>query len=342
MVSKFLSQPVVEVINGFFVLLSSLLVAISTLDNLSPRIADPIQIAQDWIAGMFVVEFVLRWLVTSSSPLRYFAQPLVLVDVFVVFVPFLVSIAPKFMDPHLPSWLTSSSSLINLRLLRILRLQRVLVDQETFARFERALGIPSSDIKGWQLQLARVVLSIFTLLSVATGLIYTAEHKVNPGITDYFSALYFGLTTLTTVGFGEIYPMTWQGRLVVCGSILAGVAVIPAQGAALVEALLERARENNNNILDNVSGTAAPVSPLSPPTLSPGNKSSLSPPQPPQSVSSSSTPTGTQMILETALPCPTCKAVLHWSAARYCWSCGSTLSHSNPDPPKEGPTNESV
>ena len=60
------------------------------------------------------------------------------------------------------------------------------------------MGMKSSDVRPYQLQLARVVISIFTLASVSTGLIYAAEHEVNPAIPDYFTALYFGLTTLTT------------------------------------------------------------------------------------------------------------------------------------------------
>jgi len=38
---------------------------------------------------------------------------------------------------------------------------------------------------------------------ISTGCIYEAEHAVNPQIPDFFTALYFGLTTLTTVGFGD-------------------------------------------------------------------------------------------------------------------------------------------
>ena len=62
--------------------------------------------------------------------------------------------------------------------------------------------------------------------------------QVNPKIPDFYTALYFGLTTLTTVGFGDIYPVTDQGRLVVSLSIIAGVAVVPVQLAALGEAVL--------------------------------------------------------------------------------------------------------
>ena len=51
-------------------------------------------------------------------------------------------------------------------------------------------------------------------------------------------ALYFGLTTLTTVGFGDITPITVQGRFVVAFSILAGVAVFPYQFSRLAEVQL--------------------------------------------------------------------------------------------------------
>jgi len=130
--------------------------------------------------------------------------------------------------------------------LRLLRFQRVLSDLETFRQFEVGLfGISPNDVRSWQLQLARVLISIFTLLFVSTGLIYSAEHAVNPQIPDFFTALYFGLTTLTTVGFGDITPVTSNGRFVVSATILAGVAIIPIQAASLVEALLDFDRERN-------------------------------------------------------------------------------------------------
>ena len=66
-------------------------------------------------------------------------------------------------------------------------------------------------VQQWELQLARVLLSIFTLLSVPAGLIYTAEHMVNPAIDDYFTVLYLTLTTLTTVGF-VVTLHRWHNR----------------------------------------------------------------------------------------------------------------------------------
>ena len=73
------------------------------------------------------------------------------------------------------------------------------------------------------LSYVKSLLTSYDVLLHHPGLIYTAEHEVNPEIPDYFTALYFGLTTLTTVGFGDIVPITPQGRTVVSGTILAGV-----------------------------------------------------------------------------------------------------------------------
>ena len=169
-------------------------------------------------------------------------KPLAVIDLIAI-LPGLIKFAVA-VGISVPASFTGGA-LINLRLLRLLRLQRVLVDYETFKKFELALGLNISDTRPYQLQLARIVISIFTLLSVTAGLVYTTEHRVNPEITDYFTSLYFSLTTLTTVGFGDVHPMTTAGRWVVSGAILVGSVVIPAQAAALVEALLDREGEKN-------------------------------------------------------------------------------------------------
>ena len=61
---------------------------------------------------------------------------------------------------------------------------------------------------------------------------------MNPAFSDFFAALYFGLTTLTTVGFGDIYPITPTGRAVVGLSILFGITIIPVQLSNLANAII--------------------------------------------------------------------------------------------------------
>ena len=101
-----------------------------------------------------------------------------------------------------------------LRLLRVLRLQRYVKDMRSFRRFESFVN-PQKDpleVEPYQLEVARVLTTIFTLLFISSGLIYNAEHVVNPMLPDYFTALYFGLTTLTTVGYGDITPISARPR----------------------------------------------------------------------------------------------------------------------------------
>ena len=302
--ANLLAEPFVEVIIAGSVLVNSLLVAISTLDSLSPYM-DRIRSGEFLVSFLFCFDFLGRWFSSSKDNGRHLLDPQFALDVLVVILPLVVGLSPTgfWDDTPLPSGLTSTSGLFNLELLRVLRLRRVLRDLSTFERFaERAmLGVAGKRavnklVQEWQLQLARVLLSLFTLVSVATGLIYTAEHNVNPSINNYFDALYFGLTTLTTVGFGDIAPLTWQGKLIVCGSILVGVAVVPAQAAALVEALLER---------EDIKRRARSRAPKE------------------LAKASGALPTANNAIaLDTQRACPQCGATFHWSTAQFCYSCG--------------------
>ncbi len=324
--ANLLKDPRVEVTVASSVLLSCLLVAISTFENFSYR--NVLLYIEDGITVIFALDFFGRWISSNKDFGRQVLNLQFAIDVVVVVIPLLFAILPdNRLDTSslwIPEYMTSPSALINLELLRVLRLRRVFQDMTTFTKFERALGIRNSGIQVWQLQLARVLFSLFTLLSVSTGLIYTAEHDVNPTIPNYFTALYFSISTLATLGLGDITPITWQGRLVVCGTIVAGVAIVPAQAAALVEALVARKDTSKEQ-----KRRSARPSLSSSTTDDAANGSSSSSSSSASSLISTGTNTNGRFVLEveTTLQCPNCNATMHWSAAQYCWSCGGPLHH---------------
>lgn len=199
-VFQILTQPVVEVFSMLAVFLSTLIVALSTLDDLPPYSYALMNDTLLVIDLLFAIDFFLRWYAAGQFKAIYLTKPLVVLDIVVILVPLIFGslIVPilnllGFDNGDLFQLLNDfqdSAGRQNLLLLRILRLRRVLTDFGTFRKFVAALpGFKPQDVRSYQLQLARVLLSTFTLLSVSTGLIYSAEHDVNPDIPDYFSAL---------------------------------------------------------------------------------------------------------------------------------------------------------
>ena len=328
-----LNQPTVEIWAALAVLLSSFLVALSTLKDLSPEAYTAINDAIFTLNIIFSLDFFVRWYAAGQFKLRYLTTPLALIDIVVVIIPlFIGSIIPMLdqigllneaADTFFYS-LQNSAGLTNLILLRVLRLRRVLTDINTFGRFAVALGIRPNDIRPYQLQLARVLLSVFTLLSVASGLIYTAEHNVNPDIPDYFTALYFGMTTLTTVGFGDITPVTFYGRLVVSGSILAGISIIPTQAAKFVDALIEFQNDQENTTKSKAKrrtvGSSFLTTKRSNSSATDGNGPSGTNIEIPPRENTMGATTSSRRI-----PCGECGASPHRADAKFCWSCGTEL-----------------
>ena len=88
------------------------------------------------------------WLVAADMRPYYFLNLLTLIDIMVVIIP----LALKLLNT-MPE-LSNQSGLINLLLLRILQLQRVIVDTKTFSKYLIALGFKVTEIRPYQLQLA--------------------------------------------------------------------------------------------------------------------------------------------------------------------------------------------
>lgn len=279
-----LASPRVEVGLALLVLLSCGLFALQTLPSAD---AGPIRSSENAIGAVFLVEYMLRWYSQSFRP-AYVFKPLAVIDL-LSFLPLILDLLMADADAM------SGGGLAFLRLLRVLRLQRFVRDFESFDSFTRAIGLSTGRVKPYQLQVARVVSSLFTLVFVSTGLTYEAEHKVNAAIPDYFTALYFGLTTLTTVGFGDITPITFEGRLVVCISILLGVAIIPVQLSSLAEALITRRG-------------GEPAQPAEP--AAPMQDAAKAPPL---------------ATLCARGACATCGASTHPAGAAFCFRCGAKL-----------------
>jgi voltage-gated potassium channel len=157
---------------------------------------------------LFTVEYVLR-LACVRHPLRYATSFFGIVD--------LLSVLPTYFVFFVPE----VNSLINVRLLRLLRIFRILKLGEYLSEFSflgRALMASRRKI---------IVFIGFVLITVAVlgTVMYVVEGPEN-GFTSIPVAMYWGITTMTTVGFGDVTPKTDLGRFIASAMMLMGWGIL--------------------------------------------------------------------------------------------------------------------
>jgi voltage-gated potassium channel len=102
---------------------------------------------------------------------------------------------------------------------RLGRVARVLMATAGLRRFAQRLG---------KVAVAAAVIVVLCSLSA-----YRAEHPTNPGFATFGDALWWGIVTLTTVGYGDIVPKTTHGRLAGVAIMFTGIAVLGVLAGSL-------------------------------------------------------------------------------------------------------------
>jgi voltage-gated potassium channel len=109
-----------------------------------------------------------------------------------------------------------------------------------FAAFERRITRALTD-----LTLRRAIAVIVTLAFVLAVGAATFERLVDPGIGTYGDALWWAVSTVSTVGYGDVVPQSTAGRIVGALLMLVGLGLIPLITSAVVSILVsQRSRES--------------------------------------------------------------------------------------------------
>ena len=127
-------------------------------------------------------------------------------------------------------------AVVALPLLRPLRLLRLLM-------LLKALNRRATDsLRG---RVAVYVAGAVVLLVFCSGLAILSAERGKPGanIETFGDALWWAATTMTTVGYGDRYPVTTEGRFIAVGLMVGGIALIGVVTAAFATWLLDRVRE---------------------------------------------------------------------------------------------------
>ena len=162
------------------------------------------------ILVIFTIEYILR-LWSAESRKKYFFSFFGFID--------LISILPLIFG-----W-------IDVRFLRVFRWFRILRIVRFWKIEKRLLPIATED----SIVFVRIFLTLFTLIFVYAGLIYQVEHQINSDrLKNFFDAFYFVVVTMTTVGYGDVTPLSEGGRFMTVLMIFTGVLFIPWQLSELI------------------------------------------------------------------------------------------------------------
>ncbi|MDX2100450.1 MAG: ion transporter [Leptolyngbyaceae cyanobacterium bins.59] len=216
-----LDNPIGKALNlgiALLVLLSSAIFVLETYP-LAPDLRSLLDGLDSILLGIFVIEYLLRlWCAEKKG--QYLFSLYSAID--------LIAILPFFLG-------AANISFIRVfRWFRILRLIR-------FIEGKTLIGYVSTEDSSI---LIRIAFTLFSIIFVYSGLIYQTEHLQNPQqFSTFLDAVYFSIATMTTVGFGDIAPISQAGRLLTVLMILTGIALIPWQVGDLIKRLVKTANQ---------------------------------------------------------------------------------------------------
>ena len=223
------------------VLLSFLALALETEPTIGPEWRRAITLFNLAIIIIFAVEYMLRLWVAGEDPhyrgvrgrIRYIFSGYAMADL-VAFLPELIWIAFAPED-------ASDQTVMVLRVLRLARLAKI-------SRFIPAFDVLGAAVRRAGQQLLTTLAMALALVYVSAVLLYFIE-GVGQGREVFGSiprAIWWAIATLTTVGYGDVYPITTLGRIAASIIAIAGIGVVALPAGVFASAFSDELREREN------------------------------------------------------------------------------------------------
>jgi voltage-gated potassium channel len=162
------------------------------------------------------------------------------------------------------SHLTSPSTIIDLLAIlpayRPLRVLRIFVLFRVFKllRYTKSIHQFVEVLATKRFELYTLLFLLLFIVLTAGIAIYVFEEQSNPTINSLFDAIYWALVTISTVGYGDISPVTHEGRVVSMMIIISGIAMISFVTSVIVSAFSEKLTElKENRIIEEINKNEA-------------------------------------------------------------------------------------
>lgn len=209
-------------------MLSALAIAVETEPNLSAGMKTFLYGFEIFVLVVFASEYVLR-VVCAPNRWRYVFSFWGIID--------LISALPLLfvLDGN---W----AVLRTLRLLRLVRVLKLIHTNRAMQRLQQALHDTRGELGVF------AILAVIIVYIAGVG-IYTFEHEAQPEVFATIpDSLWWAVVSFTTVGYGDSFPITWEGRLFTMGILFVGLGVIAVPTALITTALI------NADLKDTIEG----------------------------------------------------------------------------------------
>lgn len=163
----------------------------------------------EWtITILFTVEYLLR-IISVTKPLKYMVSFYGLVDLFAI------------LPTYLSLVFSGMNALMLIRILRILRIFRILKLSQYVGEAEMLV----TALRQSSRKIMVFLYCIMTVVVIVGGIMYLVEGAEN-GFTSIPVSIYWAVVTMTTVGYGDLVPLTPIGQLIATFVIITGYGII--------------------------------------------------------------------------------------------------------------------
>jgi voltage-gated potassium channel len=224
------------------ILLSVIAVMLESVEEIDQKYGRFLQIFEWILTILFTIEYLLR-IIVGRKPTKYMLSFFGIVD--------LLSILPNYISLILPG----AQSLLAIRSIRLLRIFRIL-------KLVRFVG--EAQILGKALLAARHKITVFmgsvvTLVIILGTFMYLVEGGEN-GFTSIPKSIYWAIITLTTVGYGDIVPVTAYGQFIASAIMILGYSIIAIPTGIITAEIVSDKQRNYESRVCPVCGDSKHMS----------------------------------------------------------------------------------
>jgi voltage-gated potassium channel len=219
-----------DIILLIVILLSVVLVMLESIGSIESKYANILDILEWVITILFSVEYIAR-IISVKSPKSYVFSFYGIID--------FLSIIPKYIS----LFILGTNSLLALRALRLLRVFRIL----KLTRFIGESANFGKALKRSRAKIAVFITFVIVLCIILGTIMYLVENEHDSGFTSIPRSVYWAIVTLTTVGYGDIAPITSLGQFIASMIMILGYGIIAIPTGIVTSEMTK----NEKNLIPN-------------------------------------------------------------------------------------------